>query len=177
MLPVLRVVLEALQQFLLLLLLRLVEAELEHRRRAIVAEEPLERVDGVVADAQAVGVGPAADFVDEHVFVVRADEEADLALRRGVRVDAPEEVVRLLVVRRRLERDRADTDRVAAAEDVPRDAVLAARVHPLQDDEHRARALSPQQRLPLADVRGEGGGFLARGVFVEVVRGFGRDVL
>src|SRR5215218_7581138 len=126
-LPALRRVVEARAEPLGLLLARDVQVELDDARARVV-QQPLEVVDVPVATAPD---GLGGEFVDadhEHVLVVGAVEDADLAVARRVRMDAPQEVVRELERRGLLERDDAHALRVHAAEDVLDRAVLAAGV-------------------------------------------------
>ena len=73
---------------------------------------------------------------------------------------APQEVVRELLLGRRLERHDPHAERVDPAEDVLDGAVLAAGVHRLQHEEHATLRLRPQPRLEVGKalpVRLEGG--------------------
>ena len=90
--------------------------------------------------------GELLDAHDEHVLVVRAVEDADLAALREHVVDAPEEVVRELGRARGLEAGDAHAHRVEAAERVLDGAVLARGVHALQHDEQCAPVLGHQHR-------------------------------
>ena len=99
----------------------------------------LERVDGVVAALPDRLRHELLDAHDEHVLVVRAVEDADLAALRQHLVDAPEEVVRELGRVRRPEARDAHAHRVEHPKAVLDGAVLACGVHALQNDEDRAR--------------------------------------
>ncbi len=68
-------------------------------------------------------------------------------------MNAPQEVVRELVLGRRLERDDARAGRVHPTEDVPDGLALASAVNALQDDEKRTAALGIKARLQLPDDR------------------------
>ncbi len=91
-LPVLVRALEALRQPGALLVLGDVHHDLDDL--GVVGDQPgLELVDRVVAALQLGLVGISADLVDQHVLVVRAVEDADVAGARQLLLDAPEEVV------------------------------------------------------------------------------------
>ena len=85
----------------------------------------------------------------QHVLVMRAIEDDHFPPRRCVQVRAPEEIVRRLLLGRDLESVDARALRVHRAEDVSDGAVLAPRVHPLQDDEQRAPVLGVEEILQL----------------------------
>ena len=84
-----------------------------------------------------------------------AVEEDDLARRRHLAVDAPEIVVRALLLVRRLPADRAHAERARQREDAADRSVLAARVGALQDDEHLEALVGVEDVLQLVDVDGE----------------------
>ena len=67
--------------------------------RAALGQRPLEGVDLVVALRPDPSRSEAVDADDEHVLVVRAVEDPDLALARRPLVDAPQEVVGQLLRR------------------------------------------------------------------------------
>jgi hypothetical protein len=67
-------------------------------------------------------------------------------------LDPPEEVVPALAGSRCFERDDPHPLRVEASECVPDGAVLPARVHALQDDQHRALGLCMEALLERHDV-------------------------
>ncbi len=71
------------------------------------------------------------------------------------RVDAPEEVVRQLLGRRRLERLDATALRVHAGEHRADHAVLAGCVHALQHEQHRTPRLGVQASVQNAETRDE----------------------
>ena len=96
----------------------------------------------------------------DDVFVVRAVEDADVAARRQRVVDAPEEVVRELGRRRRLERLDVAALRIQTGEHAPDRAVLARRVEALQHEQHRAGALGVEAPLQHAQPIGEPGQLL-----------------
>ena len=73
----------------------------------------------------------------EHLLVVAAVEDADVAARRQGAVGAPEEVVRQFLGPRRLEAGHLHALRVHPRHHVLDRAVLAGRVHRLEHAEHR----------------------------------------
>src|SRR4051812_2923685 len=145
-LPALGRIVEALAQPLGLLLARDVQEQLDDARAGVV-QQRLEVVDVPVAPAPHRLVDEVVDARDEHVLVVRAVEDPDVAVARRGGVDAPEEVVRELVGRRLLERRDAHALRVRAGEHMLDGAVLPARVHRLQDDEERLARLGVEAVL------------------------------
>ena len=88
---------------------------------------------------------------DEHLFVVGAVEDADLAARRHPLRVAPQVVVVELFGRRDLEAVHGDALRVHAAHHVPDDAVLAGGVETLDDDEQGVRFLRGKTRLAVGE--------------------------
>src|SRR5690348_12182962 len=89
------------------------------------------------------------DSHDEHLLVVRAVEDPDLAaLRQPPRV-APQEVMVELLGRRDLEAVHRDSLRVDTAHHVPDRPVLARRIEGLKYDEHAPRILSGEPLLIL----------------------------
>jgi hypothetical protein len=62
-------------------------------------------------------------------------------------VDAPEVVVRALLLGRRPERGDVDAHRVDALEDLANDPVLPGCIEPLQHEQHAALALGEQPPL------------------------------
>ena len=79
-----------------LLVLRDVEKEFQDRRVVGVVEKLLPLVDEVVARLPDWLGHELVHAHDQHILVVRAIEYRDLALGRRMRMDAPQEVVRLL---------------------------------------------------------------------------------
>ena len=177
-LPVLGRVVEPVLQALALLVLRDVEEELEDDGAGL-DEQLLEGVDVGEALRRLVARDPALDDRNEDVLVVAAVEDHDLAGGRRLLVDAPQEVVRALLLGRRLPRRGADAERAGFREHATDRAVLAARVGALQDDEHLEAAIGVQHVLEPVDVareRVDGGlvdGLVAarKGLAVRIDRG------
>ncbi len=72
---------------------------------------------------------------DEHLFVVRPVEDADMAARRQVAIGAPQKImVQFKGARMLVAKDLAAL-RIDAGHDVLDGAVLAGRIHGLEDDE------------------------------------------
>ena len=84
------------------------------------------------------------DAHDQHFLVVRAIEDADLALARHLLMDAPQEVVRGLLGGRHLEARDVAALRVERAHHLANRTVLARRVHTLEHEEQRVLAFSPE---------------------------------
>ena len=137
-LPVLVGAVQPLGEALLLLVLRDVQHDL-HDARAAVGDATLERGDVVVALLDLVGGGELAHPPDEHVLVVRAVEDADLADGGQLLLDPPQEVVAELLLGGALEGRELHALRVDGADDVAHDAALARRVHGLDDEQYAAR--------------------------------------
>jgi len=165
-------------------LLLLIRAHVEHAlddRVALVGQPGLEVVDRAVAALDLRGVGEAAHPGDQHVLVVRAVEDTDVAGLRQPLLDAPEEVVRALLLGGGLEAVDPYALRVDQADGVAQHAALAAGVHPLQDEQHAAlrtrRPLGPEAFLQVGELGTHGGqGRLAVGLrAVEAGRGVGLD--
>ena len=81
-----------------------------------------------------------------------AVEDDDLAGGGHLLVDAPQEVVRALLLGRRLPGRGANAERARLREDAADRAVLAARVGALQDDEHLESAVGEEHVLQPVDV-------------------------
>src|SRR4051794_2088999 len=145
-LPALLRVFEALAQALGLLVARDVQEQL-HDARAGVVDERLEVVDVPVAAAPDRLRDELVDARDQHVLVMGAIEDADVAMRGRGGVDAPQEVVGELLRGRLLERRDPHALRVDAGEDVLGGPVLAARVHRLEHDEQRLPGLGVEAVL------------------------------
>ena len=88
---------------------------------------------------------------DQDFFVVRAVEHANPATFRHPPGRPPQKVVVELLVCRRLERIDLGTLRVHARHDVLDRAVLAGRVHGLEDEQQRPAVLRVEQFLKLAE--------------------------
>ena len=155
---------EPLEEPPLLLVLRDVQEELEDHR-AVADQVPLEGVDVLVAPppellrraspsgsrcaAEQLGV----DLHDEDVLVVRPVEDADPAPLGQAPHVPPEEVVVELLGRRLLEAEDLAALGVDPGHDVLDRAVLAGRVHRLEDDQHRVAVVGVEQVLGLGQVR------------------------
>ncbi len=85
----------------------------------------------------------------QHVLVMRAVEDHDLALARRAQVGAPEKIVGELLLARLLEAEHRRPLRIHPAEHVPHDAVLAGGVERLQHDEQGLVAVRVEQVLQL----------------------------
>ena len=77
------------------------------------------------------------DAHDEHVFVMRAVEDADLAAARRGLMNAPEKIVRKFLRGRRLETGDAAALRVEAAHDMADRAASSRCIDRLQNNEQR----------------------------------------
>ena len=156
-LPALGRIGEPLGEPLALLLGRDVQEALEHRR-AFLDEQPLELDDPLRAPPpHLLGREPENSHRDD-VLVVRAVEDPDHPACRALGVDAPEEVVRELDRRGRLERRDATALRVDTREDVADRPVLAGGVEALEDEEDAPLSLGVEallQRRELLEQRGE----------------------
>ena len=145
-LPALGRIREPLGEPLALLLRRDVEEALEHGR-PLLDEQPLE-LDDPLRPAAPHLLRREPEHADRHdVLVVRAVEDADHPARGALGMHAPEEVVRELVRRRRLEGGDAATLRVDAGEDMPDRAVLARCVEALEDEQDAPRSLRVEPLL------------------------------
>ena len=108
------------------------------------------------AKRRALGVvDPALDDRHQHVFVVAAVEDGDLAGGGHLAVDAPQVIVRALLVGRCLPADGANAERAHLAEHAADRAVLAAGVGALQDDQHLEATVGVEQVLEVVELDGE----------------------
>src|SRR6266540_3089641 len=157
-LPVLGGVLQAGPQAAALLLLGDVQETLDDGD-ALGRELALEAVDLVVPLAPLLRRHQVVHPDDQHILVVRAVEDAEVAGGRHLAADPPQEVVPALLGRRRLEGLDVAALRVEHPDDVLDGAVLAAGIHALQDQQHPAGAVAGgalgvqrllQRREPLA---------------------------
>src|SRR5262249_34694961 len=110
-LPRLLDILLALEQPLLLLLAAYVKEELEDDRVGL-RKQAFEVRDLTIAPSPHRLRDELMNADDENVLVMRPVEDPDLAARRNVRMHAPEEVVRQLLLARNLERRYRDAARV-----------------------------------------------------------------
>ena len=93
------------------------------------------------------------DLHHEHVLVVRPVEDADPAALRQAPHVPPEEVVVQLLGRRLLEAEDLAALRIDAGHDVLDRAVLAGRVHRLEDDQDGVSVVGVEQVLGLGEFR------------------------
>ncbi len=118
---------------------------------SLVREHLLERTDVLVAALPHTLLHELAHADGDHVLIVRAVEDHDLAARRAEVVDPPEVVVRKLRGGRRLERLDAAALRIDSGEDGSDRAVLARGVHALEDEQHGAGRLGEEPQMQLAE--------------------------
>ncbi len=133
-LPVLARVVQPGQQPLLLRLRRDVQHALDQDGAGL-DELPLELVDRGVASLDLLGGRELAHPGDQHVLVVRAVEDPDVAGLGQGPADPPQEVVAQLRLRRRLERGDPHALGVHQPDGVAQHAALAGGVHALQDQQ------------------------------------------
>ena len=151
-LPVLRRVVQALEQTCLLLVGRDVQEAL-HDRRPVRRERLLEALDRAVAPRPGPPVGQLQDADGHDVLVVRAIEDAEHARLRELAADPPQEVVRELLGRRALEGGDVHAGGIDLPQDVADRPALAGRVHALQDEQHLPVAARAAVRVePLLEV-------------------------
>ena len=148
-LPLLGRVFEALPEARELLFLRDVQEELEDAR-VVLGEALLESVDALVAARPDLLRHQVMHPHDQHVLVVGAVEDRDLAARRRAPVHAPQEVVRGLLRRGLPEWDHPASLRIHRGEDVVDRPVLAAGVHRLEAHEEGMAPLGVEQVLKRA---------------------------
>ena len=90
----------------------------------------------------------------QHLFIVRAVEDADAPALRQPNIRAPQEVVLELGGAGLLEAFHVASLRIDARHDVPNRAILAGRVHALKDDQQRV-AIGAVEQLLLIAQRGD----------------------
>ena len=98
-------------------------------------EQPLEIVDEIVPLLPHLLRDELVHAHHQHIFVMRAVEDADVTEFGRALVDAPQEIVGELLFRRLLESGDAAALGIHAFDDVPADAVLAGGVDALQHDQ------------------------------------------
>ena len=110
--------------------------------------------DPVAVDALGVGLGLVEflDLADQHVLIVGAVEDGDLALGRDIGNDAPEEVVRERKGARRLEGGLVHAVRREAGQNGADRAVLACGVHGLEEEDHAFPFFGVEHRLKGVDL-------------------------
>ena len=141
------------------------EHEFENARAAV-GEKLLECVDLIITPLDRLGGNEFLHLDDQHIFIVRAVEEADEAARRHRLVDPPKVVVRQFFRSRGLERRDCDADRPAVVEYSPDGAVLAAGIGALQDDQKGSLALRIEALLEKVDRLRIADGLGLRGLLV-----------
>ena len=111
------------------------------------------------------------DLHDQHVFVVRAVEDADAAALGQALHAAPQEGVIELLGARLLEAEDLTALRVDAGHHVADGAVLAGGIHRLEHDQHRVAVVGVEQLLRLRQLlpaqRQQVGGALLHGRLAE----------
>ena len=105
----------------------------------------------------------------QHILVMRAVENDDLALLRHLLFDAPQEVMRGFLLRRDFEAVDPRPLGVHRTEDVIDGAILSGGIQRLQTDEQRAFALSIKQILQLAQLHVESLDLLHRRLLLRMV--------
>src|SRR6185503_21386046 len=126
-LPVLVRVRESLLETRLLFVARDMEEELQNHDAAG-GEHPLELVDVPVSLGPLLLLQLPVHPWHQDVFVMRAVEDPDNPLRGDNSVDAPEKIVTLLELRRRLEGGNAAPLRIHRREHLANGAILSRRV-------------------------------------------------
>ncbi|MPM51553.1 hypothetical protein SDC9_98302 [bioreactor metagenome] len=174
-LPVLGWVVEPLLQALSLLVLGDVQHELEDDR-AVFGQHALEVVDLRIALLLLLVGDPAVDHRHQHVFVLAAVEDHDLARARHLLVDAPQIVMRALHLGGRLPTDRAHAQRAHLAKHAARRAILARRVHALQDHQQLEAAVGVKDLLQRIKRFGDLGHPGLVVVFLSLGKGLGRGI-
>ena len=143
-------------QALLLLLFGDVKEELEDGG-PFIGQHLFPGTNVLVALAPDLGRHEIVDAYDQHVLVVAAVEDDDLAVAGRLFVDTPEIVVGQFFGRRFLEAGHLDALGIDAVEDVADGAVLAAGVRGLEHDEHLVLVLGVEQFLQHFQLRVEFG--------------------
>ena len=144
--PVLGFVVNSLLQAQALLFKTDVQHELEDDR-AVLGQHALKVVDLRKALRCLLWRYPAVHRGHQHVFIVTAVENHDLARARHFLVNAPQVVVRALFLGGRFPPYRVHAQRAHAAEDAAQRAVFARGVGALQNDQHLEAPISVKQVL------------------------------
>ena len=163
-LPLVRRIVEPRLETLELFFFGDVEKEFQNGRLVLDGEELFPFVDEVVARLPHLFWRELVHAYDEHVFVMRAIEDRNVAALRRMRMDAPQKVVRLFFGSRLLEPGHLHALRVHGADDMPAGAVLAGAVDALQNDQQRMRAVRVEFALQLG---------YAREIALQLLRRFG----
>jgi len=151
-LPVLRRVVQAGEEPRALFVVGDVEEHL-HDRRSRTDRPRLESVDLLVALRPHPGRDQVVDAHDEHVLVLRAVEDPDLARARHRVPDPPQVRMAPLLGRRRLEAGDPAPLRVDPGDHVTDDAVLPTRVGALEHEQQRTTPLRVQPLLQVEEPR------------------------
>ena len=156
-------VFKALEEALLLLVLRDMQEEFQDHR-AIAGQMSFEVVDVIIAllperfaafarRQLLTLVQLGVHLHHQHLFIIRAVEDADPpALGEGLHV-APEKVVIEFFIGRFLEAEDLTPLRIHPGHDMLDGAVLAGGVHRLQNDQHRIDIIGVEELLRLREVR------------------------
>ena len=174
-LPVLGWVVDALLQALALLVKADVQHEL-HDDGAVLAQHALEVVDLAVALFGGLPVDPAVDHWHQHVLVMAAVVDHELARRRHLLVDAPQVVVAALQRAGRLPAVRAHAQRAGFLEHGADGAVLARGVGALQQHQQLEALVGPEDVLQRVDLAGQFGHAGLVAILVAVAVGLGAGV-
>ena len=110
--------------------------------RAALMNERLECVDLLEPLSHHVIRYPPMDVGNQHVLVIRAVEDADLALGRRFLMHAPEEIMPQFLQRGSFEGHDFAALRTHTGHHILDRPVLAADIHSLQHDEHRTVPLA-----------------------------------
>ena len=144
-------------QPLLLLVRADVEVDLDDAG-GVACQQFLEVADVLQPPLGCLVVDHVVDAGDEHVFVLAAVEDADIALGGRFLVDAPQEIVAEFLGAGLLEAGDLHARWVEGADDLFDGPVLARRVARLQDEQQRLLALGVEPLLPLGKLAGKFGG-------------------
>lgn len=140
-------------------------------RRALVGQHLLKIGNMAVALAPDALRLELVDPDGEHILIVAAVKDHDLAIARGALVHAPEVVVGDFTAGWLFEAGDVDALWIDPAEDVPDGAVFAAGIHALEDEEELFSAIDKKALLQIGQPEMEGTEFLSRLVlFVRQVR-------
>ena len=152
--PVLLRVVQPRLQARLLFVLRDMQEELDDDGAGL-GQHPLEVADMRKPPLALLPVYPAMHPRYQHIFVLAAVEDDDLALPRHRHVDAPQEVMFFFHGGGRLEGDGAQPQRVGGVEHAAYGAVLARAVQALQDDQQLALVFGIENILKRGDLTGQ----------------------